>query len=144
MSEPERSIIRKDLDYHHTLMEGMFLSFKEAADDGLLSEYEDLIDALYASIPTKKKMKVQVFDDEGLKENCSIDEWKKAMNIKPPEDVTQSKKDMHPSNKRRALRKTQILIDIEHALGFLMDEPPMDNMQVDKEYYKRMATKVDG
>jgi hypothetical protein len=139
MLEENRTIIREDFDYHHTLMEGMFLSFKEAADDGLLSEYEDLIDALYASIPTKKKMDIKVFDEEGKKENCSIDEWKKAMSIKPPDDLPSSKKDRHPDHKKRALRKTQILTDIEHALGFLMKEPPVGKMGTHKTFYKRMA-----
>jgi hypothetical protein len=120
-------------------MEGLFLCFKEAAEEGLLSEYEDLIDAIYASIPTMKKMEINVFDEDGKKKNCSIDEWKKAMLIKPPDNLPTSKKDMHPEHKRRALRKTQILTDIEHALGFLMKEPPIGRMRTDKPFYKRMA-----
>ena len=137
--DQDRTIIRKDLDYHHTLMEGMFLCFKEAAEDGLLAEYEDLIDSMYASIPIKKKLKVKVYDEDVKKENGSIDEWRKAMLIKPPDNLPTSKKDMHPEHKRRALRKTQILIDIEHALGFLMDEPPVGKMRAGQDYYKRMA-----
>lgn len=129
--------IKENDRYHETLMTGLVDLFKEATADGLLRQAEDLIDVLWASVPTKDKMRILILD-AGRKEKIpSTDAWDEANMILPPPigsmydlhgqlvEMIDGEYQRHINNKLRATRKLQIWTDVVGSMGFLYNKTPM-------------------
>ena len=126
---------RENIGYHQTLMEGLHDLYEEAAKDGLLRQAEDLIDVLWASIPTKDKRKIEVYDQAGEKKVRAVEAWAEAKLIMPPPDVDPRSAQWQNNikHKERAARLAQIWTDVVHELGFLYERKPFLFAEVDEE-----------
>jgi hypothetical protein len=138
---------QENIIYHQTLMEGLHDLYEEAAKDGLLKQAEDLVDVLWASVPTNDKLKIKVYDLGSESKIASVDAWKEALRIQPPEDMTLSEKERMDKrqsswwqnnyrHKERTSRKVQIWTDVVYELGFLYKRKPYMMAEPDKEDIK--------
>jgi hypothetical protein len=136
------TVLRKDMDFQHTYLEGVFLLFKEAAAQGLLAEYEDLIDTLNATFPSKQKRNIMVYDAEFKELSPSFVEWKKAETIGPPVGDPRLKGSegsrLRVEVRQRCLRKVQIVTDIAEKLKLIGEEFDDVEMGEDSEVFKRV------
>jgi hypothetical protein len=120
--------IRAEKGYELIITEGYILSDKEAAGQGLVAEFEDVIDSLWACIPTIKKLKTDVYTADCTKLRPAALEWQDALEIKAPSGLPSSELRIHPSHKLRALRKKQILTDVLSSMKLLYKEPRVSRM----------------
>ncbi len=125
MEETER--VRAQQSYELMLIEGLMLSDKSAAQYGIGMIFEDVIDSVWAAIPTIKKVKMKVLKNSG-EYDSSILEWQEACLIQPPKDTPLNKRSEHPAHRERALRKKSILIDTLAAMKLLYREPQTGRM----------------
>lgn len=114
-------ILRKDFDYQHTVLEGFLFLFSEAREDGCLHEYEDLIDTIWAFIPSKHKMKKLVYDQDMKKEGPAYLAWNEALKIGPSVGAEELQKNpkLRIGVRNRCLRKVQIVCDVAEQLKLL-------------------------
>lgn len=126
---------RENIGYHQTLMEGLHDLYAEAAQDGLLRQAEDLIDILWASVPTGDKRKIKVYDMAGEQKVSSMVAWAEAKKIMPPVEVDprSSQYQNHIRHKERASRLAQIWTDVIHELGFLYERKPFLFAEIDQD-----------
>jgi hypothetical protein len=117
---------KENVGYHQTLMEGLHDLYEEAARDGLLKQAEDLIDIMWASVPTDDKLKIKVYDLETVKKLRAVDAWKEAQTIQPPAGLDKRSSDWQNNirHKERCSRKAQIWTDVVKELGFLYKRLP--------------------
>ncbi|QLH74982.1 MAG: hypothetical protein HPY73_05705 [Methanomassiliicoccales archaeon] len=120
--------LRAQQSYEQMIIQGLMLSDKEASDQGLLAEFEDVIDSLWVSIPTDKKARIRVWTADMSKEEPCLLEWRKACEIMPPKDTPPSQMASHRKNKERGLRKKQILTDVLSKMKLLYKEPAVSRM----------------
>jgi len=142
----DKMVLRKDIDFQHTFLEGLYLQFKEAAGEGLLSEYEDLIDVMYSMFPSKYKRELQIWNADLSELSIVNTEWQKALKIGP---AINSKKvlDKDPEAllqvRQRCLRKAQIVTDIAEKLKLIGEEFPDIEMDEDEsEVYKMVKERA--
>jgi hypothetical protein len=140
------TVLRKDMDFQHTYLEGIFLLFKEASAQGLLSEYEDLIDTLYHIFPNKQKRSIWVYDSDLQELVPCPQEWKKALAIGPPVGDPRlngsGSTELKVQVRQRCLRKAQIVTDIAERLKLIGEEFDDVEMGEDSEVFKRV-TEID-
>lgn len=129
--------VKENDRYHETLMTGLVDLFKEATADGLLRQAEDLIDVLWASVPTKDKMRILILDAKRTSKVPATDAWDEANQILPPPigsmydlhgqlvEMIDGEYQRHIANKIRATRKLQIWTDVVGSMGFLYNKTPM-------------------
>jgi hypothetical protein len=130
MSEiPER--IRTEKGYESVIMETLITIIHEASQQGLLAEFEDDVDTLWAFIPTDKKVTTRVWKHDLSADESAILEYQSASKILPPDNLPESGKKMHKANKERALRKLSISIDTLNKMGVLYKEPRVGRMMED-------------
>lgn len=123
---------RGDLGYHITLMGALTDLFHEAASEGILREAEDLIEVMWASIPSDDKMRMKIQNAARTSKITANAAWQEACEIKAPAEVGEywikngqrvpmSEADFsrHRSNKERVTRKLQVWTDVIFELGFL-------------------------
>jgi hypothetical protein len=146
--QTESNQAKENILYHQTLMEGLHDLYNEAAQDGILKQAEDLIDVLWASIPTGDKRKIKVFDLKGER-IPGLDAWAEAKEILPPQigemyrkgknSVEMNERDypIHIKNKERTSRKLQIWTDVVFELGFLYKHQPFMMAHPDIEDVKK-------
>lgn len=127
---PKASIMRKDFDYQHTFLEGILFLFSEAREDGCLHEYEDLIDTIWAFIPSKHKKTTMVYDSELKGERPAFEEWAKALKMGPPPGSLELQRDpkLRVEVRSRCLRKLQIVSDIAEQLKLLLRTTAFEEM----------------
>jgi hypothetical protein len=127
--------LRKDFDYQRIYLEGYLLLFKEASGQGLLAEYEDLIDTLYAFFPSKHKSKMAVLDSTMSKWNPVGEEWAKALKMGPPpgDPIIEKERAKRIEVRSRCLRKAQIVSDIAEKLKLLGEEFDVSEMGEDSD-----------
>ncbi len=113
--------VRAQQSYEDMLIEGLILSDKAAAQAGIGAIYEDIIDSVWAAIPTEKQVKMRVPTPEGYEP--AILEWQAACEIQPPPDTPYQHRLEHPAHRERALRKKSILVDVLAAMRLLYREP---------------------
>jgi hypothetical protein len=113
------------------LIEGLMLTDKEAAAHGIGAIYEDVIDSVWASLPTSKKVKLKVPTPDGDK--IAILQWQEAEAMQPPKDTPLMKFPEHPIHRRRALRKKTILTDLLAVMRLLYREPQTGKMMDDND-----------
>lgn len=138
MSEPvefDKYVVKENANYHMAMMQTLILSDQEAAKEGLLEEFEDLIDSWWASIPTEQKLTIRVWyeSDGKIEEMVALDAWKEAEKIQPPENLVESRRIKHKNNKIRALKKKQIITDVLYKLEFLFKTPKVSRQDVNAE-----------
>lgn len=128
--------VKENANYHEAMMQSLILTDQEAAQDGCLQEYEDLIDSWWASIPIKEKKEIQVYDAQGEDQMTALEAWGRAERIQPDPDLPPSKRKLDRKNKSRALRKKQILVDVLSELQFLFKRPPISaHDDADREFW---------
>lgn len=120
--------LRAQQSYELMLIEGLMLSDKEASAQGLLAEYEDVVESLWASIPTQKKVDTQIWNTDLSAKVPALQAWLDACKIQPPKEVPDARKPTHEKNKERSLRKKQVLIDTLAAMKLLYNEPMTGTM----------------
>jgi hypothetical protein len=120
--------LRAQQSYELMLIEGLMLSDKEASAQGLLAEFEDVIESLWASIPTQKKVDLKVWNSDLSAEVPAMQAWQEACSIQPPKEVPDARKPTHHTNKERSLRKKQILVDVLAKMKLLYREPMVGRM----------------
>lgn len=122
----EEERVRAQQSYEMMLVEGLMLSDKSAAQYGIGQIYEDLIDSVWAALPTSKKLKLRVPTPAG--DRPAMLEWQDAEALQPPADVPRFKFTEHPIHRQRALRKKTILTDLLAAMRLLYREPQSGRM----------------
>jgi len=125
--------LRAQQSYELMLIEGLMLSDKEASAQGLLAEFEDVIESIWAAIPTQKKVDMRVWNGDLSKMVPALQAWQEACHIQPPKDVPDARKPTHASNKERSLRKKQILTDVLARMKLLYREPMVGRMMEDDD-----------
>lgn len=120
--------LRAQQSYEMMLIEGLMLSDKEASGQGLLAEFEDVIESLWASIPTQKKVDTYVWNADLSGKVPALESWQEACRIQPPKEIADARKPTHQANKERSLRKKQILTDVLAAMKLLYREPMVGRM----------------
>lgn len=148
--------VKENDRYHETLMTGLVDLFKEATADGLLRQAEDLIDVLWATIPTRDKMGSIVLDMTRTKKLPATDAWDEAMTILPPAvgtkflsngrmiEMIDGEYQRHINNKIRATRKLQIWTDVVGRMGFLYNKTPMGIAQPETDEQPWAEEDTDG
>lgn len=130
---PEDEKVRAEKGFELIVTEGFILTDREASAQGLMAEYEDVIDSLWASIPTDKKVRIKIYKADLSKRESAILEWQEAETIRPGKDLPESKRRTDPSNRERALRKKQILTDVLSGMRILFKEPKTSRMVEDDD-----------
>jgi|WetSurMetagenome_2_1015567.scaffolds.fasta_scaffold529905_2 hypothetical protein len=125
--------LRAQQSYELMLIEGLMLTEKEASGQGLLAEYEDVVESLWAAVPTQKKVDIQIWNADLSAKVSALQCWQEACGIQPPADMPDARKPTHRSNKERSLRKKQILIDVLAAMKLLYREPMVGRMMEDDD-----------
>lgn len=123
--------VRAQQSYEEMLVDGLTLSDKAAAEHGIGAIYEDIIDSVWAAVPTEKKVKLKVLTPSGLR--SAILEWQAACEIQPPDGTPYQERVRHPTHRQRALRKKTILIDLLAAMRLLYREPQVGKMMEDDD-----------
>lgn len=128
-TEP-KTVLRKDMDFQRTYLGGLFMQFKEASAQGLLAEYEDLIDVMYAMFPSSKKRSTMIYDADLKEQRPVYEEWKKALELGPRLDNERVKEDtkLKVQVRARCLRKAQIVTDLAEKLKLIGEEFPDEEM----------------
>lgn len=125
--------LRAQQSYELMLIEGLMLSDKEASAQGLLAEFEDVIESIWSAIPTQKKIDMHVWNADISEEVPALQAWQEACHIQPPKDVPDARKPTHEKNKERSLRKKQILTDVLARMKLLYREPMVGRMMEDDD-----------
>jgi hypothetical protein len=126
---------RENIGYHQTLMLGVQDLFGEAAKDGLLRQAEDLIDMMWAMVPTVDKRKIKVYDAMGEHKISTMIAWVEAKKIMPPPEIDprSSQYQNNIKHKERSARLAQIWNDVIHELGFLYERKPFLFAVIDED-----------
>ncbi len=124
MADEER--VRAQQSYEQMLIEALMLSDKAAAEHGIGSIFEDLIDSIWSSVPTSKRVKLEVPTPDGYR--VAILEYQDACAMQPPENTPRHELTGHPILRERRLRKKAILIDTLAAMKLLYREPQVGKM----------------
>ena len=127
----EEERVRAQQSYEMMLVEGLMLSDKEAAAHGIGAIYEDVIDSVWVSLPTSKKVKLKVPTPAG--DRPAMLEWQEAETMQPPKDTPIVRLIEHPIHRQRALRKKSILTDLLAAMRLLYREPQTGRMMEDED-----------
>lgn len=125
MAESEEPI-RAQQTYEQMLIDGLMLSDKEAAAHGIGEIFEDVIDSVWTSIPTTKKVKLKVPTPKGW--TIAILAWQEACETQPPAGTPKHEQKGHPKNRERRLAKKAILIDLLAAMKMLYRQAPAQRM----------------
>lgn len=128
----EEERVRAQQSYELMLVEGLMLSDKSAAQYGIGQIYEDVIDSVWAALPTSKKVKLKVPVSDGSYRPAIL-EWQDAGKIQPPADTPYQARLEHSSHRERALRKKSILVDLLAAMRLLYREPQVGRMMEDED-----------
>jgi hypothetical protein len=136
------TVVKRDLDFQKTYLEGLFLLFKEASGQGLLAEYEDLVDTIYAIFPTDNKRTMTIYDIDGAYLSPVLVEWKKALAIGPPVGDEALKgsgcSKLKVQVRQRCLRKVQIVTDVAKRLKLIGEEYEDVEMGEDSDVFKKV------
>lgn len=143
LSHGEKSVMRKDIDFQYTYLRGLLKQFDEASGEGLVHEYEDLIDVMYAMFPSKHKRTLKIWDADLLQQDTIHEEWKKALKVGPSlnsDEVKNKDPKAMMQVRERCLRKAQIVTDTAELLKLIGEEfPDVDMDKEDSEVYKQVT-----
>jgi len=142
LTHGEKSVMRKDIDFQYTYLRGLLKQFDESAGDGLLQQYEDLIDVMYAMFPSKHKRQLKIWNEE-LTEMFTIhEEWLKACKVGPrlnAEEVKNKDPNAMLKIRDRCLRKAQIVTDTAEKLKLIGEEFPDIEMTEEESEVHQMV-----
>jgi hypothetical protein len=110
--------------YSFVMLNAMMLVHKEAAEQGLLAEAEDLVDAALMSIASQVKRRYKVWGMNG-EELTAEEALREAQAIQPPPSVVGAERHRHPKNRDRVLRKIQIMTDLDYKMAILNKDVPV-------------------
>jgi len=138
LDDGKDTILRKDLGFQATYFAGLFLLCKEASAQGLLAEYEDLVDTLYSMFPSKHKRSIQIYNEDLEEMNPVYIEWNKAKRMGPQMDNERIHEDskLKVQVRSRCLRKAQIVTDLAQHLKLLGEEFDNEVMGEDSDVLK--------
>lgn len=122
----EEERVRAQQSYEQMIIEGLMLSDKEAAAHGIGQIFEDVIDSVWAAIPTAKRVKLKVPTPDGYRSAILV--WEEACKLQPPSTDPINKRIESPLHRERALTKKAILVDVLAAMKLLYREPQVGKM----------------
>lgn len=141
-TEGPENILQKDMDFQHLYLSILFVIAKEASSQGLMHEFEDIVDTLYCLFPIKLKKNLMIYDaDEKVTNSCKV-EWDKANKIGPPigdERLDGPKEESTPLKlelRQRCLRKLQITSCIAKELKLNGEEFDHEEMGENSDVYQ--------
>lgn len=123
----EEERVRAQQSYEQMIIEGLMLSDKEAAAHGIGQIFEDVIDSVWAEIPTIKKVKLKVPVPAGTYEPAIL-VWQEICQLQPPATDPVQKRLESPLHRERALRKKAVLVDTLAVMKLLYREPQTGKM----------------
>lgn len=109
-------LFRAEKTYEGMVIEALMLSDRVASGMGGL---EGVIDSLWAAIPSQKKVMQDVFKADYSGKRYAVLEWQEAELLVPSTDLPEGQRLMDPINRRRILRKKQILVDTLASMGIM-------------------------
>lgn len=118
--------VRAQQSYEQMIIEGLMLSDKSAAQYGIGQIFEDIIDSVWAAIPTVKRVKLKVPTPDGYQAAVLV--WQEICKMQPPADTAYQKLEEHPCHRERALAKKAVLVDVLSAMKMLYREPQVGKM----------------
>ena len=96
-------------DFTFIMAQGLMLLHMESASQGLQAEAEEIVDALWHSIPTKLKKRTKVPGNEDDEDLLCIGRYATAKEIMPPKECSDEERAIARSE--RVLAKEQVLVD---------------------------------
>lgn len=120
-------LFKAEKTYESMVIEALMLSDRVASGMGGL---EGVIDSLWAAIPSQKKVMQDVFTADYKHQRSAVLEWQDAEAMTPPPDLPEGQKLMDPINRKRILRKKQILTDTLAAMGIMYRDIPESAMMM--------------
>lgn len=127
----EEERVRAQQSYEQMIIEGLMLSDKSAAQYGIGQIFEDIIDSVWAAIPTTKRVKLKVPTPDGFKPAILV--WQEACKVQPPSTDPINKRIESPLHRERALTKKAILVDVLAAMKLLYREPQVGKMMENQD-----------
>lgn len=127
----EEERVRAQQSYEQMIIEGLMLSDKSAAQYGIGQIFEDIIDSVWAAIPTTKRVKLKVPTPDGLKSAILV--WQETCKMQPPSTDPINKRIESPMHRERALTKKAILVDVLAAMKLLYREPQVGKMMENQD-----------
>lgn len=118
-------LFRAEKTYEGMVIEAMMLSDRTASGMG---GFEGVIDSLWAAIPSEKKMMADILVEDASKKRPALLEWQDAEKQVAPPELPEGMRLVHPINRRRILRKKQILTDTLATMGILYKNVPESAM----------------
>mgnify|MGYP001206608267 FL=1 len=126
--------LRAQESYEKMLTEALILSDKAAAEHGIGTIFEDLIDSIWVSIPTEKRTKILIPTPTGYR-SAQL-EYQAASRHIPP-DLNPYVNTIVPEhmaiNRERRLMKKSIVIDTLAKMGLVYRETPSDRMMEESD-----------
>lgn len=119
--------LRTEKGYEMMVIESLSLTDQLSGEHG---EVEGVIESLWASIPTQKKIDTDVHTADLEEMRPAILEWQRADEIRPRSEI--APKD-HPKHRERIYRKKQVLVDTLAKMGILYHETPGSVMILPKD-----------
>lgn len=127
----EEERVRAQQSYEQMIIEGLMLSDKSAAQYGIGQIFEDIIDSVWAAIPTTKRVKLKVPTPDGFKPAILV--WQEACKVQPPSTDPINKRIESPLHRERALTKKAILVDVLAAMKLLYRQPQVGKMMENQD-----------
>lgn len=127
----EEERVRAQQSYEQMIIEGLMLSDKSAAQYGIGQIFEDIIDSVWAAIPTTKRVKLKVPTPGGFKPAILV--WQETCKMQPPSTDPINKRIESPLHRERALTKKAILVDVLAAMKLLYREPQVGKMMENQD-----------
>ncbi len=127
----EEERVRAQQSYEQMIIEGLMLSDKSAAQYGIGQIFEDIIDSVWAAIPTTKRVKLKVPTPDGFKPAILV--WQETCKMQPPSTDPINKRIESPLHRERALTKKAILVDVLAAMKLLYREPQVGKMMENQD-----------
>lgn len=118
-------LFRAEKTYEGMVIEAMMLSDRTASGMG---GFEGVIDSLWAAIPSDKKMMADILVDDASKKRPALLEWQDTELLVASMDLPEGQRLIHPINRKRILRKKQILTDTLASMGILYRNVPESAM----------------
>jgi hypothetical protein len=109
-------LFKAEKTYEGMVIEALMLSDRVASGMGGL---EGVIDSLWAAIPSEKKVMQDVYTADYAHKKSAVLEWQNTELMVPKADLPDGQRLTDPINRKRILRKKQILVDTLAAMGIM-------------------------
>lgn len=112
-------LFKAEKTYEGMVIEALMLSDRVASGMGGL---EGVVDSLWAAIPSEKKVLQDVYTADYKHQRSAVLEWQEAEAMISAPDLPEGQRLTDPINRKRILRKKQILVDTLAAMGIIYRE----------------------